>query len=179
MTEQTPLIATSNVETAESGLASPPVTFNKGHLQTGSNRNTSRRPTSTNKGLPKIGGQHRRANSLESGDILAVTSKQTKTRQRKNVSKFRRKRQDYATWKGRVGVHVEYDEIDLNKLINVIYQTLPTEWELVDCYDVIRLWLPVDSHHFSGGEDDVPAGGGEYTEGAEGDGQIHASMPEV
>ncbi|KAL9187941.1 hypothetical protein ACHAXT_006319 [Thalassiosira profunda] len=139
-----------------------------------SNR-TANKPPSKRAG---VGLHHRsRSNSIkESGDVLAVTRG---THQRKNVGKFRRKRQDYATWKGRIGVHVVYDELDLKKLMNVIYQTLSTEWESVDCYDVVRLWLPVDSHQFSGGEeghDNVPAGGGEY---AEGDGQIHASMPEV
>jgi len=109
---------------------------------------------------------------LESGDVLAVTSKQSKTRQRKNVGAFRRKRQDYATWKGRVGVSVQYDEFDLKELLNVIYETLPTEWELVDCYDVIRLWLPISSLQFSGGEEDVPTGEGAHAEG-------DASMPEV
>ena len=73
------------------------------------------------------------------------------------------------------GVHVETDEIDLKNLVNVIYQTLGTEWELVDHYDVIRLWLPLDNLQFSGDEN-APDGGGEY-EG--GDGEIHASMPEV
>jgi len=137
--------------------------FNKRHLQTftTSNKNKHR-------------GGNAKNSITESGDVLHVSSKQTN--KRKNVGAFRRKRQDYATWKGRVGVHVEYDDFDLKKLMNVIYQTLSTDWEIVDCYDVMRLWLPVDSHHFSAGEEDVPPGEGAY---AEGDGQIHASMPEV
>lgn len=45
----------------------------------------------------------------------------------------------------------------------------------MDHYDVIRLWLPLDNVQFSGDEQNVPAGGGEYA----GDGEIHASMPEV
>ena len=152
-------------------------TFHKGHLRSfSSNKNNNLLPIRTN-ALPKLTDvePRGRSRSVESGHLLTVTSKQTKTRQRKNVGAFRRTRQDYATWKGRVGVHVEYDEFDLKKLLIDIYQTLPTKWELVDCYDVIRLWLPIDSvHSFS--EEDVPAGEGAY---AEGDGQIHASMPEV
>jgi uncharacterized Rmd1/YagE family protein len=111
----------------------------------------------------------------ESDDVLAIRSKQSKNRARKNLGAFRRKRQDYATWKGRVGVHVEADEFDLKALVNVIYTTLSTDWELVDHYDVIRLWLPLDTVQFSGGEENAPSGGGEYA----GDGEIHASMPEV
>ena len=40
--------------------------------------------------------QHRN-NNIESGDVLQVK----KIKQRKNVRSFRRKRQDFATWKGR------------------------------------------------------------------------------
>ena len=46
---------------------------------------------------------------------------------------------------------------------------------LYDTHVKNRLWLPVDSQHFSAGEEDVPPGEGAY----EGDGQIHASMEEV
>jgi uncharacterized Rmd1/YagE family protein len=123
-----------------------------------------------------VGLLPKRTVAVESGQLLMVTAKQTKTRRRKNVGAFRRTRQDYATWKGRIGVHVEYDEFDLKKLISCIYQTLPTNWELVDCYDVVRLWLPIDPLQFSGGEEDLPAGEGAY---ADGEGEIHASMPEV
>jgi uncharacterized Rmd1/YagE family protein len=45
----------------------------------------------------------------------------------------------------------------------------------VDHYDVIRLWLPLDNVQFSGDEQNIPKGGDEYA----GDGEIHASMPEV
>lgn len=147
--EQTPLISNRAAENMESGLAvavvraaSSPATatatsFNKDHLQ-----NVGASRSNPNKVFPNRIGQRNRGKSIgepiDSGDVLAVTSKQTKTRQRKNVGAFRRKKQDYATWKGRVGVHVEFDEFDLKKLLNVIYQTLPTDWELVDCYDVIR-----------------------------------------
>lgn len=167
-TEDTPLIPNKTVPVdAERGLT---------HNSNSDSGNNVR--PSPAKIRPNIGGLRQRGKSIDSGDVLAVVSKQTKTRQRKNVGKFRRKHQDYATWKGRIGVHVEYDEIDLKKLMNVIFQTLTGDWELVDHYDVIRLWLPVDSLQFSGGEetDTLPTGGGEY---AEGDGQIHASMPEV
>ena len=138
--EQTPLISNRAVDSAEVGLAvarpASPSGFgvNQGH--------TISRPSPTNKASSKRTGtgivQRQRGKSIDSEDVLTITSKQTKTRQRKNVGAFRRKRQDYATWRGRVGVHVEYDEFDLKKLMNVIYQTLSTEWELVDHYDVIR-----------------------------------------
>jgi uncharacterized Rmd1/YagE family protein len=164
--------------------SSPPhATFSKEHLQTFS-------ITKTNTPSPidvvqKLGQRMHptknnnvnstfRNKTVESADVL-IRTKQSK-KGRKNVGAFRRKRQDYATWKGRVGVHVETDEIDLKKLVNVIYQSLGTEWELVDHYDVIRLWLPLDAVQISGAEENVPAGGGEY---ADGDGEIHASMPEV
>ena len=38
-----------------------------------------------------------KVNNIESGDVLQVK----KIKQRKNVRSFRRKRQDFATWKGR------------------------------------------------------------------------------
>ena len=196
-TEQTPLRLNSSVDYAERGLVGSPdvspgvsshATFQKDHLRTFSS-NTSYLPTPSNvpaNVLPtkSTAGLRRRSKSVESGQLLTVTAKQTKTRQRKNVGAFRRTRQDYATWKGRIGVYVEYDEFDLKKLISCIYQTLPANWELVDCYDVVRLWLPIeedhkDSNQFSGGEEDAPAlpvGEGAY---ADGEGEIHASMPEV
>jgi hypothetical protein len=73
--------------------------------------------------------------------VLAIRSKQSKNRARKNVGAFRRKRQDYATWKGRVGVHVETDEIDLKNLVNVIYKTLGTEWELGESFVCVVVLL--------------------------------------
>lgn len=131
---------------------------------------------------------------LESGHELTVTAKQTKTRQRKYVGAFRRTRQEqYAAWKGRVGVHVEYEEIDLKKLVPVIYSTLSKDWELVDCYDVVRLWLPAKNHNHT-----VPAPALRSTHSMDVDaindaivtteedetdgcdyGEMHASMPEV
>jgi uncharacterized Rmd1/YagE family protein len=192
-TEHTPLRTNSSVDNAERGLVGSPdvspgvsshATFQKDHLRTFSS-NKLYLPTPANV-LPtkSTAGLRRRSKSVESGQLLTVTAKQTKARQRKNVGAFRRTRQDYATWKGRIGVHVEYDEFDLKKLIIGIYQTLPANWELVDCYDVVRLWLPIEEDHkdsaqFSGGEEDapaLPAGEGAY---ADGEGEIHASMPEV
>jgi uncharacterized Rmd1/YagE family protein len=166
--------------TSSREAASAAATFHKGHLRTfSSNHNDNNILISSavraNK-PPKKGDTRARSRSVESGHLLTVTSKQTKTRQRKNVGAFRRTRQDYATWKGRIGVHVEYEEFDLKKLLSDIYQTLPSKWELVDCYDVIRMWLPTDTSVHSFSEEDVPSGEGAY---ADGDGQIHASMPEV
>ena len=194
VTEETPLRMNSSSDNAERGLIGSPdlspgitthATFQKDHLRTFSS-NKLYLPTPVNLLPPSNStvGMRRRSKSVESGQFLTVTAKQTKTRQRKNVGAFRRTRQDYATWKGRIGAYVEYDEYDLKKLISGIYQSLPTNWELVDCYDVVRLWLPIeedhkDSLHFSGGEEDVPAlptGEGAY---ADGGGEIHASMPEV
>eukprot|EP00584_Thalassiosira_punctigera_P025739 CAMPEP_0172557830 /NCGR_PEP_ID=MMETSP1067-20121228/75579_1 /TAXON_ID=265564 ORGANISM="Thalassiosira punctigera, Strain Tpunct2005C2" /NCGR_SAMPLE_ID=MMETSP1067 /ASSEMBLY_ACC=CAM_ASM_000444 /LENGTH=402 /DNA_ID=CAMNT_0013347023 /DNA_START=80 /DNA_END=1288 /DNA_ORIENTATION=+ len=170
-TEQTPLMSDRAADNSFNGPSAPTAMV----LSTNTKRGNDSRSTHNKSPTKRIGARlHQRGEvPMESGDVLAVTSK---TRQRKNVGKFRRKRQDYATWKGRIGVHVEYDEFDLKQIVNIIFQTLPTEWELIDCYDVIRLWLPVESHLFSQGEEDAPAGGGGY---AEGDGQIHASMPEV
>jgi len=191
-TESSPLTINPSADTAERGLVGTPdispttittstSAFNKEHLRHFSSNNPYLPTATTNTSsvlLPTKAttGVRRRSRSVESGHVLTVTAKQTKTRQRKNVGAFRRARQDYATWKGRVGVHVEYDEFDLKKLVGDIYQTLPTNWELVDCYDVVRLWLPIDSMHFSGGEEDVPVGEGAY---ADGEGEIHASMEEV
>ncbi|KAL7484040.1 hypothetical protein ACHAW6_009685 [Cyclotella cf. meneghiniana] len=189
-TEQTPLTYSPIEEGRQprssprpSSPLNPNATFSKGHLQKFSTTKTSTNnpsPIDAHK-LASTRPTYHAKTSLrrpkESDDVLAIRSNQSKTRARKNVGAFRRKRQDYATWKGRVGVHVETDELDLKKLVNVIYQTLGTEWELVDHYDVIRLWLPQDAVQFSGGEEaSVPAGGGEY---ADGEGEIHASMPEV
>jgi hypothetical protein len=178
-TEQTPL--KSSAEMVESGMAtgrSSPTFGRKGHLQSFSNKSKSS-PRGVEFGkataiLPPY-NRSKSTGNRESDDVLAIRSKQSKNRARKNLGAFRRKRQDYATWKGRVGVHVEADEFDLKALVNVIYTTLSTDWELVDHYDVIRLWLPLDTVQFSGGEENAPSGGGEYA----GDGEIHASMPEV
>jgi len=150
MSEQTPLVNSRSAESAERGLvgvvraSSPPTaqaitkaaTFSKGHLQTFKTQQSKNSPRHRIGVLR--GGNGGQEKSKESGDVLAVTSKQSKTRQRKNVGKYRRKNQEYSTWKGRIGVHTLYDEYDLKKLMNVIYQTLSTDWEVVDCYDVIR-----------------------------------------
>ena len=137
-TEQTPL--TSTLEEGRTPRSTSPTaaTFSKGHLQT-----FQKKPSHGSSPLdphklgsilpPKPTGAALRAGlrpKAESDDVLAIRSKQSKNRARKNVGAFRRKRQDYATWKGRVGVHVETDEFDLKNLVNVIYQTLGTEWEL-------------------------------------------------
>ena len=153
--EETPLVNNRSAESAERGLvgvvrasslpkaqATTAATFRftKGHLQTFNSNTTQLSKNSPRHriGVLNRGGNGGQEKSKESGDVLAVTSKQSKTRQRKNVGKYRRKHQDYATWKGRIGVHALYDEYDLKKLMSVIYQTLSTDWEVVDCYDVIR-----------------------------------------
>jgi uncharacterized Rmd1/YagE family protein len=185
----------------------PTVTFHKQHLRSFSSAKYHPPWTPS---LPENGGavggggvelqqQQRQHNHqlrrLESGHELTVAGARTKARQRRNVGAFRRARQDhYDTWRGRVGAHVEHDEIDLKKLVGKIHETLPKGWELVDCYDVVRLWLPVNagvrgepqskldflrSASVPGGgeeEDNGGAGEGGYDEG---EGEIHASMPEV
>ena len=140
---------------------------------------------------PQQQQQYRR---MESGHELTITAKQTKTRQRKNVGAFRRAKQQssiYDTWKGRVGVHVEYEEIELKKLISIIYTTLSMEWELIDCYDVVRLWLPVTTNgvkHNNNNSSSIPTatsttslvgGEGGYDTNNINSNEIHASMPEV
>ena len=130
-TESSPLTINPSADTAERGLVGTPdispttittSSFNKEHLRHFSSNNPYLPAATTNTSsvlLPTKAttGVRRRSRSVESGHVLTVTAKQTKTRQRKNVGAFRRARQDYATWKGRVGVHVEYDEFDLKKLV--------------------------------------------------------------
>jgi uncharacterized Rmd1/YagE family protein len=58
--------------------------------------------------------------------------------------------------------------------MNVIYQTLTSDWEIMDCYDVIRLWLLDDNHVFSAGEEE------QLPPGEDSSGQNTCpSMPEV
>lgn len=154
-TEQTPLMVTS----VPSATESPSKTFSKRNLQAFQSNPTN------------IIFQRQLKSTRDSDDVLAMKSKPIR---RKNVGAFRRKRQDYASWRGRIGVHVHVDDFNLKKLVNVIYQKLTTEWELVDHYDAIRLWLP-NLNMVSGGEENAPIGGQEY----EGEGEIDASMPEV
>jgi uncharacterized Rmd1/YagE family protein len=190
----------------------PTATFHKEHLRSFSSDKFYHLPSRRTLSLPKNGGggggggvgvgveRQRQLRRLESGHELTVAGARAKARQRKNVGAFRRARQDrYDTWRGRVGVHVEHDEIDLKRLVNKIHETLPREWELVDCYDVVRLWLPVsdgDAGAVVRGDDPqskldnpprFPSASaslrveGEEEEGGydEGEGEIHASMPEV
>ena len=169
----------------EEGNNHQDTTFSKVHLQTITTPNLRiRSPTTffignqktTSVGILPPGTSLKKKTNESCDDVLVTARSKPTNRARKNVGAFRRRRQDYATWKGRVGVHVETDEINLKKLVKAINQTLSTDWELVDHYDVIRLWLPVDNGQFSGEEQNVPSGGGEYDEG---NGEIDASMPEV
>jgi len=63
------------------------------------------------------------------------------TRSRQSVRSFRRKGREveYESWRGRIGVHVEYDEFDLKELESIIVDRLPG-WEYVNHYDAVRLW---------------------------------------
>lgn len=69
-------------------------------------------------------------------DSKRIIAKQS--RPRKRISEFRRKGRDYSTWRGRIGVHIPIDEIDIAALSRVILETLPG-WELEDEYDCLRL----------------------------------------
>eukprot|EP00985_Skeletonema_marinoi_P005698 scaffold2476_cov99-Skeletonema_marinoi.AAC.3 len=160
-TEQTPLVDTSSGGTTapSASTESPSKTFSKRNLQAFQSHPTN---IFFQRHVPAI---------QDADGVLAMKSK---PKRRKNVGAFRRKRQDYASWRGRIGVHVHVDDLNLKKLVNVIYQTLSTEWELVDHYDAIRLWLPT-LNLVSGGEENAPSGGQEY----DGKGEIDASMPEV
>ena len=127
--------------------------------------------TSFSKGVAIVGAAVRGGVSKpttiagNSDGVLAIRSKQSKVRARKNVGAFRRKRQDYATWKGRIGVHVEVDEFDLKLLLSKIYLTLS------------RVGIGESLCQFRSMEDNVPLEGGCYE--IEEEGEIHASMPEV
>jgi uncharacterized Rmd1/YagE family protein len=109
------------------------------------------------------------ASSSKSSKLPSKTGQNT--RARKNVGAYRRRRQDFDTWKGRVGVHVPVDQIHLKALVSVILDHLPG-WDLIDHYDVIRVWMPCESsshgalsEHGNGGLSDVSS--------------QDASMPEV
>jgi len=60
------------------------------------------------------------------------------TRTRKAVSAFRKKGREYRAWRGRVGVHLEVDSIDLKLLSETNFPNLKG-WDIVDHYDVIHL----------------------------------------
>jgi len=74
------------------------------------------------------------------------------TRGRKTVGAYRRKFRDASSWRGRVGVHVTIDEVDLKLLSGTILINLP-EWRIEDHYDVIQLWQPFEDNVCSGGSD--------------------------
>ena len=193
---QSPLLLkeSCNTEATEETEASTSIQFLHGNsltssLEEGNNHRDTTLPTKNLKIRPPTLFNHKpvsvailpsgtslKKTAESSDDVLVTTRSKPTNRARKNVGAFRRKRQDYATWKGRVGVHVETDEIDLKKLVKTINQSLSTDWELVDHYDVIRLWLPVSNGQFIGDEQNVPSGGGEYAVSGR---EIDASMPEV
>ncbi|KAL3809556.1 hypothetical protein ACHAXA_001830 [Cyclostephanos tholiformis] len=102
------------------------------------------------------GPRRGRRRSTESGHELTIAAPSTRARQRRKVGAHRRARDrhddrvgdrrrdlSYDDWRGRVGVHVEYDDVDLKGLMGRIRDTLPGGWEIVDCYDVVRMWLPL------------------------------------
>ncbi|KAL3784545.1 hypothetical protein ACHAW5_003762 [Stephanodiscus triporus] len=178
------------------------------------NNDNGRASSSDDVVVPPPPSRSRALRRLESGHELTVTASRTKARQRKYVGAYRRAtrggdRDDddrYDAWRGRVGVRVEYDEIDLRGFARRMRETTTTPggggggWELVDCYDVVRMWLPAaasrrgepqskpepDLRRASSGlgedEDDDDDDHHHHDEGGydEGEGrEIHASMPEV
>eukprot|EP00978_Attheya_sp_CCMP212_P013390 scaffold33693_cov49-Attheya_sp.AAC.5 len=89
------------------------------------------------------------SNSKNNSNSLGKKPRQKQTRSRKAIAAFRkRKDRDYAEWKGRIGIHVQVDEFDLNLLEAYLADwTDPSSqqkewkgWEYVNHYDVIRLW---------------------------------------
>ena len=74
--------------------------------------------------------------TIQRVDSKRIIAKQS--RPRKRISEFRRKGRDYTTWRGRIGVHLPIDEIDIAALSQDILNTLPG-WELEDEYDCLRL----------------------------------------
>eukprot|EP00550_Attheya_septentrionalis_P004040 CAMPEP_0198291070 /NCGR_PEP_ID=MMETSP1449-20131203/8723_1 /TAXON_ID=420275 /ORGANISM="Attheya septentrionalis, Strain CCMP2084" /LENGTH=362 /DNA_ID=CAMNT_0043989665 /DNA_START=67 /DNA_END=1155 /DNA_ORIENTATION=- len=88
-------------------------------------------------------------NAFSNSNTLGKKPRQKQTRSRKAIAAFRkRKDRDYAEWKGRIGIHVQVDEFNLNLLEDYLADwTDPSSkqkewkgWEYVNHYDVIRLW---------------------------------------
>jgi hypothetical protein len=88
-------------------------------------------------------------NAFSNSNTLGKKPRQRQTRSRKAIAAFRkRKDRDYAEWKGRIGIHVQVDEFNLNLLEDYLADwTDPSSkqkewkgWEYVNHYDVIRLW---------------------------------------
>lgn len=110
-------------------------------------------------------------------DIARVDSKRIIAKQfrpRKRISEFRRKGRDYSTWRGRIGVHLPVDEVDIKALSEVILKTLPG-WGLEDHYDVIRL-SQLDVSYVLHDPKDMPLSDDESSFKKE---DFDAAMPEV
>ena len=73
-------------------------------------------------------------------------------RPRKAVAQFRKQRRDWNTWTGRIGIHLQVDEFDIDKLASsTAFSTNlhSNGWNYDDLFDVIRLWqveASVDGH---------------------------------
>ena len=102
-------------------------------------------------------------------DSKRIIAKQS--RPRKKVSEFRRKGRDYSTWRGRIGLHIRVDEVDIKALSEVILKGLPG-WELEDHYDVMRL----SQIHIPYDRAEMPLSDDESTFKKE---DFDATMPEV
>jgi len=75
--------------------------------------------------------------SIRKGGVSAI-HKALNLRTRKSISAFRKKGRDYTSWRGRVGVHIEVDSIDLEDVDQSMKEFLHG-WEFVNHFDVIQL----------------------------------------
>ena len=65
------------------------------------------------------------------------------SRPRKTVAEFRKKTRSVpAEWSGRVGIHLHVDEIDIEKVSEMVKSQKWKEerWQAVDHFEVVRLW---------------------------------------
>jgi len=111
-------------------------------------------------------------NAMPRVDSKRIIAKQF--RPRKKISEFRRKGRDYLTWRGRIGVHLPVDDIDIKALSEVILETLP-DWELEDHYDVVRL-SQLEAPYAATDPKDTPLSDDESSLKKE---SFDAAMPEV
>eukprot|EP00978_Attheya_sp_CCMP212_P013391 scaffold33693_cov49-Attheya_sp.AAC.6 len=119
--------------------------------------NETSQQTSQPPSLNSTHGQHQHTVGLSTGEHVihkpTPTGKRTHTksierqaRSRKSISEFRRKRRllDYETWRGRIGVHVEVDQYNLQEVETVVMSLLPG-WACEDGYEYLRLWqVPIN-----------------------------------
>lgn len=107
------------------------------------------------------------------------------SRPRKAISEFRKKTRHFPPkgWQGRVGVHVQVDEINVEQLCLLIKSKMP-DWDVIDYYDAMRIWQtepPYIGHEkwseWPVSEDEDAEGGG--AGGGVGSIDFEAARPEV